>query len=102
QDVLIHAGASGVSTAAIQIARKFGARRIFTTASSNEKLEYCRQLGATHLINYKTEDFAEFIHDITDGHGVDIIIDYIGVDYWKANMDSLAVDGHMVVLAFMS
>ncbi|RKP35675.1 quinone oxidoreductase [Dimargaris cristalligena] len=103
-DILIHAGASGVSTVGIQIAKFIGAKRIFTTAGSDKKLEHCRKLGATHTINYRTEDFAEVneIHRETEGRGVDVIIDYIGADYWNRNMASLTVDGHMVMLAFLS
>ncbi|KAJ1923096.1 hypothetical protein IWQ60_006102 [Tieghemiomyces parasiticus] len=102
QDILIHAGASGVSTAAIQIACLVGARRIFTTAGSDKKLEHCRSLGATHTINYKEADFAEVIKRETDGRGVDVLVDYIGASYWQRNLDSLALDGHMVLLGFLS
>jgi len=98
--VLIHAGASGVGTAAIQLAKDFGAI-VHITAGSPEKMNFCRQLGATTAINYKEEDFAERILMSTAGHGVDIIIDFIGGPYWKRNMRALALDGRIISLATM-
>ncbi|KAI8373079.1 NAD(P)H quinone oxidoreductase, PIG3 family [Radiomyces spectabilis] len=101
-DVLIHAGASGVGIAAIQLAKHAGAKRIFITAGSDEKLEFCKSLGATTAINYKTQDWAEVIAKETDNKGVNVIVDFIGKNYWQQNLQTLAVDGHMVILAFMS
>ncbi|KAI8886266.1 NAD(P)H quinone oxidoreductase, PIG3 family [Backusella circina FSU 941] len=102
QDVLIHAGASGVGIAAIQLAKEAGAGRIFVTVGSDDKVKFCEQLGATKGINYKTEKWDEVILKETGNRGVDIIIDFIGKDYWAQNMNAIALDGKMVILAFMS
>jgi len=103
-DVLVHAGASGVTIAAMQLAHLYGASKIFTTVSSEEKINFVRSLrnGATHAINYKTQDFAEEIKKVTDGKGVAVIVDYIGRDYFARNIDSLAMEGHMIILAHLS
>ncbi|KAG8940619.1 hypothetical protein FRC04_005184 [Tulasnella sp. 424] len=100
-DVLIHAGASGVGIAAIQLANRFKANRIITTAGSQEKLDFLRSmpLPPTDTINYKTEDFSSRAREITAGKGVDVIIDFIAQDYWNRNISSLALDGRMVLLA---
>jgi putative PIG3 family NAD(P)H quinone oxidoreductase len=100
QSILIHAGASGVGSAAIQIARQIGTT-IFTTAGSDEKVKFCLQQGANHGINYHSESFGEFIRKETEGNGVNVIIDFVGSSYWKSNLDSIAIDGHLIVLATM-
>ncbi|KAL2912222.1 hypothetical protein HK105_208290 [Polyrhizophydium stewartii] len=92
EDVLIHAGASGVGTAAIQLARQHGA---------DDKARMCESLGATTAINYKTDDFAKRVHEVTGGRGVDVIVDFVGASYWDRNLESLAIDGRMVMLAFL-
>ncbi|KAG0182621.1 hypothetical protein DFQ29_003174 [Apophysomyces sp. BC1021] len=102
QDVLIHAGASGVGIAAIQLAKQHGAGRIFVTAGSDEKCKFCETLGATRAINYKTENWGEVIAEATAGKGVNIVVDFIGKNYWEQNIQTLAVDGRMVILAFLS
>jgi len=104
ESVLIHAGASGVGIAANQLARRYGAKHVITTAGSAEKLDFLKDMhyGPTDTVNYKTEDFAEHIHKITGGNGVDVVIDFIGKDYWEKNIASLAKDGRMVHLAVMS
>ncbi|KAK9765245.1 hypothetical protein K7432_006559 [Basidiobolus ranarum] len=101
-NVLIHAGASGVGLAAIQLAKQAGAGKIFVTAGSSDKLDFCQTLGADILINYKTESFKEKILSSTDQHGVEIIVDFIGANYWNDNVEILATDGRMIMLAFMS
>jgi tumor protein p53-inducible protein 3 len=98
--VLIHAGASGVGTAAIQLAQGFGAK-VHITAGSPEKLNLCRQLGAITAINYKEEAFADKVLTATAGQGANIILDFIGGPYWEQNMRVLAVDGRVVILATM-
>ncbi|WP_375559575.1 NAD(P)H-quinone oxidoreductase [Bernardetia sp. OM2101] len=98
--ILIHAGASGVGSAAIQICKVLG-MRVFITASKS-KHEFCENLGADVVIDYKNEDFANVISEQTEGKGVNYIIDFIGKDYWKQNIDCIAIDGKMVVLAVMS
>lgn len=103
-DVLIHAGASGVGVAAIQIARVFGARSVTVTASTKEKLDWLLSIpnGATHVANYKTEDFFQIVKQATNGKGVDIVIDVVGPTHWEGNINSLAVDGRMIVLGLLS
>lgn len=97
--VLIHAGASGVGTAAIQLARAVGATP-YVTASA-PKHEACLALGAEAAIDYKTEDFAHRIAKLTDGKGADVILDFIGASYFDANIQALARDGRLVILALM-
>ena len=95
--VLIHAGASGVGTAAIQLVRHVGATP-YVTASA-PKHDRCLALGAAAAIDYKTEDFAARIEALTDGAGVDVILDFIGAPYVDPNIESLAMDGRIVQLA---
>ncbi|KZT35055.1 quinone oxidoreductase putative [Sistotremastrum suecicum HHB10207 ss-3] len=101
---LVHAGASGVGVAANQLARFFGASRVFTTASSKEKLDWLLKIpeGPTDAINYKTENFAEIIKKETGGKGVNLIVDFVGKDHWEKNIDALSIDGRMILLAFLS
>jgi tumor protein p53-inducible protein 3 len=98
--VLIHAGASGVGTAAIQLARAAGAR-VFTTAGSNEKLARCRELGADEAINYRRESFLERVRAATDGQGVELILDFVGAPYWRDNLAALAVGGRLMLIGFL-
>jgi len=100
ENVLIHAGASGVGTAATQLAKLAGAR-VLVTASSQEKLDACRALGADVGINYKQEDFPTRVMEATDKHGADVLIDFIAAAYYQRNLASLALDGRMVMLAFI-
>jgi len=95
--VLIHAGASGVGTAAIQLVREVGAVPYIT--ASAPKHDLCRQLGAAATIDYEAEDFADRIDALTDGVGVDIILDFIGAPYFASNVEALAMDGRIVQLA---
>ncbi|PIL35093.1 hypothetical protein GSI_02881 [Ganoderma sinense ZZ0214-1] len=103
-NVLVHAGASGVGIAAIQLARLYGARTVTATASSKDKLDMLLQLpsGATHAVNYREQDFAEEVKRITGGKGVDVIIDFVAQSHWKQNINSLAYDGRMTMLALLS
>ena len=94
---LVHGGAGGIGTTAIQLAREFGAR-VFATAGSPEKCGFCERLGAT-AIDYRREDFAERIKALTAGQGVDVILDPIGGPYLRRNLDSLAPDGRLVLIA---
>lgn len=98
--VLIHAGASGVGTAATQLAKLAGAT-VLVTASSQEKLDACRALGADVGINYKREDFPARVMEATDRHGADVVIDFIGAPYYQPNLSALARDGRLVMLAFI-
>lgn len=96
-DVLIHAGASGVGTAAIQLTHLAKAHA-YVTASA-PKHDVCRDLGAEATIDYESEDFARRISEITDGDGANIIIDFIGAPYFHSNLDALALDGRIIQLA---
>jgi putative PIG3 family NAD(P)H quinone oxidoreductase len=101
ETILIHAGASGVGTAAIQLAREIGAN-IIATAGSDEKIAYCMGLGAKHAINYKSSNFAEEARKVSGGKGVNLILDFVGKAHWDQNMAVLASDGRLVILATMS
>ncbi|KAJ1030759.1 hypothetical protein NDA18_001995 [Ustilago nuda] len=105
ENVLIHAGASGVGLAAIQLARAFGAGKIFITAGSTEKIDFCKQIGADEGFNYKAGDWSEELAKHTGAKGpagsVDVIADFIGAPYFNGNLQSLKQDGRMVMLAFM-
>jgi len=96
-NVLIHAGASGVGTAAIQLTKEAGAHPYIT--ASAPKHEVCRDLGAEATIDYESEDFADRIAEITGGDGVNIVLDFIGAPYFHPNVDVLATDGRIVQLA---
>jgi putative PIG3 family NAD(P)H quinone oxidoreductase len=94
---LVHGGASGIGTMAIQLARARGAR-VACTAGSAAKLERCRELGAELAIDYSSEDFEAAIADFTGGRGADVILDIMGAAYLKRNIASLAVGGRLVVI----
>lgn len=96
--LLVHGGSSGIGTATIQLAKAFGAR-VFVTAGSDAKCEFCRQLGADAAINYQDQDFVEQIKHLTDKKGVDVILDMIGGDYLPNNLKCLANDGRLVQIA---
>lgn len=100
ETVLIHAGASGVGTAGIQMARHAGAR-VFVTAGSAEKITRTIELGAEAGINYKEDDFAERINALTDKAGVDVVQDFIGAPYWQRNLHCLKVGGRLVLVGLM-
>jgi putative PIG3 family NAD(P)H quinone oxidoreductase len=101
ENILIHAGASGVGTAAIQVAREIGAP-VIVTAGSEKKVQFCTQLGANVAINYKSSDFEKRILEETAGKGVDLILDFVGQSYWDKNLAVLAADGRLIILATMS
>ena len=97
QLLLMHGGASGVGSHAIQVARALGAR-VAVTAGSAAKLESCRELGAEILINYRDEDFVERVREATDGAGADVIFDIMGASYLDRNIDALAADGRLIII----
>lgn len=97
---LVHGGSSGIGSTAIQIAKQLGAR-VFTTAGSSEKCRFCEDLGADAAIDYREADFAEEVKRLTDGKGVDVILDMIGASYLAKNLASLAADGRLVMIALM-
>ncbi len=100
ETVLIHGGGSGIGTAAIQLARAKGATP-YITAGAQAKIERCVALGAQAGLNYRSEDWAARILELTDGRGVDVILDIIGADYLEPNMRCLAVEGRLVIIATM-
>lgn len=100
ENLLVHGGSSGIGVAAIQMAAALGSK-VYITAGTDEKCKFCEQLGATKGINYKAEDFPEVIHRITDGKGVNVILDMIGGDYTSGNISSLAEEGRLVLINAM-
>ena len=98
---LVHGGTSGIGTTAIQLAKAFGAR-VITTAGSADKCKVCRDLGADHAINYKTEDFVAVIKEVTGSHGIDVTLDMVGGDYTEKNIAAAAEDGRIVQIATLA
>ncbi|MFI5755996.1 NAD(P)H-quinone oxidoreductase [Streptomyces sp. NPDC051569] len=97
ETLLLHGGASGIGTMAIQLAKAVGAR-VAVTAGSPEKLARCAELGADILINYREQDFVEEIHQTTAGAGADVILDIVGAKYLQRNVNALAVNGRLAVI----
>ena len=95
EDVLILGAGAGVGTAAIQIAKMAGCR-VFAAASTEDKLERARELGADVLINYKAEEFDRKIRDLTNKRGVDVVVDYIGADTWVRSLRSARRGGRVL------
>ena len=100
ESVLVHGGSSGIGTTAIQLAKAFGAT-VYTTAGSAEKCAACMDLGAVRAINYKAEDFVEIVKEETQGRGVDVVLDMIGAAYFDRNLQVLAKDGCLSIIAFL-
>jgi NADPH:quinone reductase len=97
---LVHGGASGIGTTAIQMARALGAR-VFATAGSDEKCVACERLGAERAINYRTEEFAATLMSLTGGNGIDVILDMVGGPYFARNIDLLALEGRLLQIAVL-
>ena len=95
ETLLVHGGASGIGTTAIQLAKALGAT-VLVTVGSKEKAQRCVELGADAAIDYKNEDFVERVHELTGGHGADVILDIMGASYLARNVDALAVSGRLV------
>ena len=100
ESLLVHGGSSGIGVTAIQMATALGSS-VYVTAGSDEKCKFCEELGAAKAINYKTEDFAVIINQITDGKGVNVILDMIGGDYTPGNIACLSEDGRLVLINAM-
>lgn len=98
ESLLVHGGSSGIGTTAIQLARARGAR-VFATAGSAEKCAACERLGAERAIDYHAEDFVAIARELTGGHGVDVILDIVGGDYFARNVEALAHEGRLVEIA---
>ena len=98
--ILVHGGAGGIGSMAIQLARALGAR-VLTTAGSAEKLAQCAELGAQVTIDYKQQDFVTEVKAATEGHGADVILDNMGASYLARNVEALAVEGRLLVIGLM-
>ncbi|MEU6809474.1 NAD(P)H-quinone oxidoreductase [Streptomyces sp. NPDC046831] len=97
ETLLVHGGSSGIGTMAIQLAKALGAR-VAVTAGTKEKLDYCAELGADILINYREQDFVAEIKQATDGAGADVILDNMGAKYLDRNVQALAVNGRLAII----
>ena len=97
---LVHGGTSGIGVTAIQLAHEFGSR-VYATAGTREKCDACLRFGADAAINYKEADFAASIKEFTEGKGVDVVLDMVGGAYAAQNLRCLAMDGRLVLIAFL-
>lgn len=100
ESLLVQGGSSGIGTTAIQIATALG-HPVFATAGTAEKCQACVDLGAQRAINYREEDFADVIRELSDGRGVDVILDMVGGDYMERQIKSLADDGRLVLIGLL-
>ena len=100
ETLLVQGGSSGIGVTAIQMARALG-HRVFATAGSDDKCRACESLGAERGINYRSEDFAEVVKAATSGKGADVILDMVAGDYVAREIDCLADDGRLVVIALL-
>ncbi|WP_431856115.1 NAD(P)H-quinone oxidoreductase [Azospirillum sp.] len=100
ETLLVHGGASGIGTTAIQLGKALGAR-VFTTARGADKVRACRNLGADRAIDYTAEDFAVVVKEETGGKGADVVLDIVGGDYLARSIDCMAVEGRYVVIGFL-
>lgn len=100
ETLLVQGGSSGIGVTAIQLASAFG-HRVFVTAGSDEKCRACEQLGAAKAINYRTEDFVAVVKELTGGKGADVILDMVAGDYVPRELQCLADDGRLVIIAFL-
>ena len=98
ETALIHGGTSGIGTMAIMLGKLFGLN-VVVTCGSDEKCTAAKSIGADHAINYKTHDFVEEVKNITDGQGVEVVLDMVGGDYVARNLDCLKEDGRHVTIA---
>jgi len=101
ETLLVHGGASGIGTTAIQLAKAFNAK-VIVTAGSDAKCEFCLQLGADAAINYKEQDFVDEVKRLTGNRGVDVILDMIGGDYFPRNLKCMADDARLVQIAIQN
>lgn len=99
ETVLVHAGAGGVGSAAIQLAKAAGAR-VFATAGGAEKVEICRELGAEIVVDYREENFVDAVKEATGGRGADVIFDPVGGDVFDLSRKCVAFEGHIIIVGF--
>jgi putative PIG3 family NAD(P)H quinone oxidoreductase len=97
EQLLVHGGAGGIGTFAIQLAHALGVR-VLTTGGTPEKLAFCAELGADVTIDYREQDFVEVVREATGGHGADVVLDNMGASYLGRNVDALATEGRLVVI----
>jgi NADPH:quinone reductase len=100
ETVLIHGGTSGIGVTAIQLAKQIDAT-VIATVGDDDKAAFCRTLGADHAINYRTQDFVAEVARITAERGVDLVLDIVGGDYIERNLRCLALEGRLVIIAFL-
>ena len=98
--LLVHGGASGIGTTAIQLGTAFGAK-VIVTVGDDVKAKACEELGAVKAINYREEDFLPVVKEVTERHGADVILDMVGGDYIEKNIHAAALEGHIVQIAFL-
>ena len=98
--LLVHGGSSGIGLTAIQLTRHLGVE-CFVTVGSEEKARFCRDFGADHAIDYRQDDFAQKVKEITKGEGVDVVLDMVGAPYLQKNLGVLCRDGRLVLIAFL-
>jgi putative PIG3 family NAD(P)H quinone oxidoreductase len=101
ESILVHGGSGGIGLAAIQLAKVLGGATVYTTVGTAEKAAYCRQMGADVALNYRTQDWAAELAQLTGKRGVDVILDMVGGDYVMKNLRSLALEGRLVQIAFL-
>jgi putative PIG3 family NAD(P)H quinone oxidoreductase len=101
ETLLVHGGASGVGTAAIQLAKALGPSPVLVTVGSEDKAKACLGLGADHAILYKSEDFSSRVLELTGDHGADVILDHIGAAYLEPNLACLALYGRLVIIGLL-
>ena len=100
ETLLVHGGSSGIGTTAIQLAKAGGAS-VITTAGTDEKCDFCVDLGADHALNYRNYDWEERVKQLTEGKGVDLVLDMVAGPYMQKNMNALGRDGRYVIIAFL-
>ena len=100
--VLWHAGASSVSLAGIQLSIAAGASAVYTTVGTDEKVNFTQSLGATKSFNYRTSDWCNGVNEATNQQGIDVIIDFVGKDYFTKNLDVAGKDSRIIILGMMS
>jgi NADPH2:quinone reductase len=100
ESILVHGGSSGIGTTAIQLGKAFGST-VYITAGTLEKCEFCEKLGADAAFNYREQNFSEAVNNLTDGKGVDVILDMVGGPYFPKNIGLLAIEGRLVQIALM-
>ena len=100
ESLLVHGGSSGIGLTAVQLAKAFGAT-VFTTVGNDEKAAFCKNIGADHVFNYKTQEWANEIFTITQKKGVNVILDMVGGSYIEKNLRSLALEGRYCFIAFL-